>query len=552
MTRINTCIALLLSLFAINNSFAQPYICNFGGFGSPAAGHSRYITNFTITGGGINKSSAGTDGTYQNYTATIGSVSRGLTYNASISYSACAWRHYLGVYVDWNNSGTYDGGSETVVNNYYANTTSAGTYNFTISVPAGAALATVYMRIHTYDAANGVCAYSYGEAEDYKLTISAAGSAPTITATTAVSSITCSSGSSGGATINDGGQSITVKGICWNTSINPTTANSKTTDGGTGTANFTSSLSSLSAGTTYYVRAYATNAVGTGYGPNESFTTLSSTTAGSIGTAQTICSGSTPLSLTQIGAAGGGNSAYTYQWQSSSDDANWSSIGGATATTYTPGALTANTYYRRQATSSNCGTANTTSILMTINPASVGGSISSSASVCSGSNSGTLTLSGHTGSITKWQKNENGAGWTDIANTSTSQAYTNLTVTTEYRAVVKSGVCSSTNSSSATITVSPATVGGSVAGNSTVCSGTNSGTLSLSGHTGSVIRWESSTNNWGATTTIANTTTSQAYTNLTSTTKYRAVIQSGGCSAANSSEATITVTPTLNPGVIKF
>lgn len=95
---------------------------------------------------------------------------------------------------------------------------------------------------------------------------------PTLT-TTAASSITSTSASSGGSSISDGGASITAKGVCWSTSTNPTIANSNTNDG-TGTANFTSSITGLLPNTTYYVRAYATNSAGTGYGNQISFTTL--------------------------------------------------------------------------------------------------------------------------------------------------------------------------------------------------------------------------------------------------------------------------------------
>jgi len=97
---------------------------------------------------------------------------------------------------------------------------------------------------------------------------------PTLT-TTPASSITTTSSSSGGNITNDGGASVTVSGVCWSTSQNPTTANSKTSDG-SGTGNFTSRLTGLTANTTYYVRAYATNNAGTAYGSNpESFVTLS-------------------------------------------------------------------------------------------------------------------------------------------------------------------------------------------------------------------------------------------------------------------------------------
>lgn len=98
---------------------------------------------------------------------------------------------------------------------------------------------------------------------------------------------------------------------------------------------------------------------------------------------------------------------------------------------------------------------NTQTIAITgsVSAASVGGSIAGATSVCTGTNSTTLTLSGHTGSVTKWQSSTDGTNWSDIANTTTTLTATNLTVTTQYRAVVTSGVCSAANSSTATVTV---------------------------------------------------------------------------------------------------
>jgi uncharacterized protein (TIGR02145 family) len=87
-----------------------------------------------------------------------------------------------------------------------------------------------------------------------------------------IGNTTGTSATSGGNITNDGGTNITQRGVVWGTSQNPTTANNLTTNG-SGTGSFTSSLSGLTANTTYYVRAYATNSAGTAYGNELNFTT---------------------------------------------------------------------------------------------------------------------------------------------------------------------------------------------------------------------------------------------------------------------------------------
>ena len=94
-----------------------------------------------------------------------------------------------------------------------------------------------------------------------------------VVTTTAASSITSSTASAGGNVTSDGGVAVTARGVCWGTSANPTTAGSYTANG-SGTGAFTSSLSGLSANTTYHIRAYATNVNGTFYGSDLTFTTL--------------------------------------------------------------------------------------------------------------------------------------------------------------------------------------------------------------------------------------------------------------------------------------
>ena len=97
---------------------------------------------------------------------------------------------------------------------------------------------------------------------------------PTVT-TSQVSDITQVSAVSGGNVTDDGGSAVTERGICWSTSQNPTINNSHVANG-TGTGSFTCQMTGLTAGTKYYVRAYAKNSQGTAYGSEVSFTTQSS------------------------------------------------------------------------------------------------------------------------------------------------------------------------------------------------------------------------------------------------------------------------------------
>ncbi len=118
--------------------------------------------------------------------------------------------------------------------------------------------------------------------------------------TASVTEITGNSATGGGDVTVSGGAAVTARGVCYNTAHNPTIANNKTSDG-TGTGTFVSLLTSLKGNTTYYVRAYATNSAGTGYGPEVSFTTLVDLPA---------VTTSSVTSITQISALSGGNVTY--------------------------------------------------------------------------------------------------------------------------------------------------------------------------------------------------------------------------------------------------
>jgi hypothetical protein len=98
--------------------------------------------------------------------------------------------------------------------------------------------------------------------------------APPTLETASITSITPNTATGGGNVIAIGGSPVILKGICWSTSTNPGRANT-CTNNGNGLGVFAGSMAGLSANTRYHVRAYATNAIGTAYGEDVSFTTAS-------------------------------------------------------------------------------------------------------------------------------------------------------------------------------------------------------------------------------------------------------------------------------------
>lgn len=317
--------------------------------------------------------------------------------------------------------------------------------------------------------------------------------------------------------------------------------------GVTDIANTTSSLTAVNVAATTYYRCVVTNGTCTA---NSSVATITvNPTAGTVSPDQSICNGTQPENIVLSGSNG------TILWQSSNDNVAFTNINGATNATLTSaqmGALTATRYYRARLTG-GCGVIYSAVVTVTVTPQSVGGTVLSNATVCSGTNSTTLTLTGHTGNVIKWQSatqiNFNNA--VDIANTTTTLQVTNLMTSTYYRAVVQSGNCASANSSRVRITVLNTPNGGTLAGSATVCYGTNSTTLTLSGYTNTIQKWQSSpvADFSSGVTDIANTTASLTVTNLTATTYYRVVVVNNNSCTSYSTVAAIMVNPQLTASV---
>lgn len=221
---------------------------------------------------------------------------------------------------------------------------------------------------------------------------------PTLT-TIAVSAKTQTSATSGGSISNDGGATISVRGLCWNTLSNPTIANSKTNDG-TGTGAFTSSITGLTAGTTYFARAYASNSVGTAYGNEIVFTTINVPTL--ITTEVSAITGTTATSGGNVTNNGDANIiARGVCWSTSANPTTANSktidgVGNGLFTSSITGLTLSTTYFVRAYATNSAGTSYGNEIIFTTTNVPIALTTTSISSVTqtSGKSGGNVTSDG--------------------------------------------------------------------------------------------------------------------------------------------------------------
>ena len=167
-----------------------------------------------------------------------------------------------------------------------------GTGNFVSSITGLSCETSYYVRAY----ATNDKGTAYGDAISFTSATCPGGMPVVETAT--LSNITESTATCGGTVSSDGGKAVTERGVCWSTSPSPSIEDSRSRDG-SGTGSFTSTLTGLECGTVYYVRAYATNEVGTDYGTQLSFTTSSCPVPPSVSTSAVSI-------IAQYSATGGG------------------------------------------------------------------------------------------------------------------------------------------------------------------------------------------------------------------------------------------------------
>ena len=210
--------------------------------------NSNMITNWNTAYGWGNHASAG----YAIYPSQIGNSGKFLTTNGTIvSWGALATVAITGSYIDLTNKPVIPNqptGNQSGDMMYWNGTT-------WIIVPVGSP-------------------GQYLQLSPSSVPIWTGATYPSVT-TGIVSLITTNTANVAGNVSNDGGASVTSRGICYNLDQNPTIANSVVASG-TGTGGYFCTLPDLTSSTKYYVRSFATNSVGTSYGNEINFTTLSS------------------------------------------------------------------------------------------------------------------------------------------------------------------------------------------------------------------------------------------------------------------------------------
>lgn len=275
-----------------------------------------------------------------------------------------------------------------------------------------------------------------------------------------------------------------------------------------------------------------------------------------VATATLVCSGDFSL-INSISEAGIYSGTLEYKWQASTSSADdgFSDIEESNNASYEAVDLTTTTWFKRMARV-NCmsdwsGAVETNVVEIIVLPASVGGVVSPSQTICYGNTPGDLVLHDHQGEVLRWQKSNNEffSPAEDIGTFTgtvlSSDMIGTLTQTTWFLVEVQNSICSPVFSTTSEITVSSTTLGGTVTPSQIICYDSEPGDMMITGHIGEILKWQKSLDeDFDISIDIAESgeiLSGNTLGTLTQTTYFRAVVQSGVCPPMYSETATINI-----------
>lgn len=258
-----------------------------------------------------------------------------------------------------------------------------------------------------------------------------------------------------------------------------------------------------------------------------------------------VCKGANTVELKLNGAA----AAIVDRWESSTDPGGpWTTI-NYTAQVMTLNNVQNSLYYRVVGHYNPTGSFSTPAVYVEVVMPPVPGSLSAPTDICSGSDV-SLSLSGFSANQISWASSLDGVSWNTISGNASTKLVSNVSIATYFRASLFNDGCPEQYSNSVKVSVSAPTVAGTIDGDRVHTAGNVNGTLTLSGYTGAILHWESSSSTIGPWSVVNATSASLSYSQLANTQYYRALVQSGTCNAIYTNTVEVKVVPAPTKGFV--
>ncbi|MFA7275057.1 MAG: hypothetical protein WC044_14400, partial [Crocinitomicaceae bacterium] len=246
----------------------------------------------------------------------------------------------------------------------------------------------------------------------------------------------------------------------------------------------------------------------------------------------------------------GFTSSITDWEQSNNNGATWTSVG----TNNTPlniNFLTDSAQFRAIIESGACGTGYSNVINVDVDPVIIPGTIVGASLLCSGTNSDTLVVTGHANQIgLEWYSSIDGITFSATGITNDTLFVSNLAQTTYYKVILFGNACGDSETPISIVNVSQPLNVGTLSSDLVLCANNISGSVSVSGYSSTILGWMQSDDNGVTWAPTGDLNAIHDISTLTANAKFLVLIGSGACGQGQSDTVSVTIEPTIVPGVI--